>query len=121
MQPPAPVVKALNRLFIIGKRDTGQSTRVANFLLWWGNAPVYPGFDFACIRSLDEQIVRDMRTLMEFLFDVGFKYPIDLGFESHFIEVARRHHPDICRVLGHCEIKGDYIYADVKEPTENGG
>lgn len=98
MNLPTHTAAALNRLFEVAKHDTGQSTRLAAFLLAWGNEPIYGGFNLVNIRTLDEQIVRDMKTLLDYLFDVGFKYPSDIGYEADFVEVARIHRPDVCRV-----------------------
>lgn len=93
MQPSQDVVDAINRLFTIARWDTGQASRVARFLLWWGNEPVYGGFDLANIRALDAEISRDMWLLTEYLFASGFKYPIDIGFEDQFVELARLYRP----------------------------
>ena len=45
---------ALERLMAIAQRDTGQSARVANFLLAWWNAAECGGFDLTDAWSLDE-------------------------------------------------------------------
>lgn len=95
MQPSQRVIDAIDRLFTKAMRDTGQAQKVAQFLLSWGNEPVHGGFDFAYIRSLDTEISDDMRTLMEYLFASGFKYPIDIGFEDRFVALVRLYRPDL--------------------------
>lgn len=95
MGPSQDVIAAINRLFTIARRDTGQARRVAKFLLWWGNEPVHGGFDLANIRDLDTEITDDMWKLTEYLFASGFKYPIDIGFEDKFVALVRLYRPDL--------------------------
>jgi hypothetical protein len=95
MQPSQRVIDAINRLFTIARWDTGQARRVAQFLLSWGNEPTYGGFDLANIRALDAEISSDMWLLTEYLFASGFKYPIDIGFEDQFVDLARLYRPDL--------------------------
>lgn len=95
MEPTRDLIDALERLFVVAMRDTGQAGRVASFLLSWANQPVYGGFDFSWIRSLDDEIVFDIRTVMDFLFDSGFRYPIDIGFESKILALAQQKRPDV--------------------------
>lgn len=47
---------ALERLVRIAKRDTGQSRRVAEFLLSWWNASNCGGFDLTTMWGVDAQI-----------------------------------------------------------------
>src|SRR4051812_39581255 len=51
---------ALRRLIEHAKRDTGQSRRVADFLLAWWNPGQCGGFDFTAMWGCDEEIVEDM-------------------------------------------------------------
>lgn len=51
---------ALSRLVVIAKSDTGQSGRVANFLLAWWNAKRDGGFDLTDLWNVDESIADDM-------------------------------------------------------------
>lgn len=87
------VENSLSRLIAVARRDTGQSRYVANFLLAWMNAPHYGGFDFSAIRVLDEEILKDMKRFIEFLFDSNHKYPIDIGYEEQMRDIASRHRP----------------------------
>jgi hypothetical protein len=54
------VTSALRRLFSIALRDTGQSRRVANFLLAWYNAEENGGWDPVDLWSVDAEIAEDM-------------------------------------------------------------
>lgn len=51
---------ALERLIEIARRDTGQSKRVADFLLSWWNATSCGGFDLTDLWSVDSEIADDM-------------------------------------------------------------
>lgn len=51
---------ALQRLIEIALRDTGQSKRVADFLLSWWNATSCGGFDLTDLWSVDSEIADDM-------------------------------------------------------------
>lgn len=53
-------IDALARLISIAQGDTGQSRRVANFLLAWWNAPRDGGFDLTDLWNVDESIKADM-------------------------------------------------------------
>lgn len=53
-------LEALARLVKIGQSDTGQSRRVANFLLAWWNAERDGGFDFTDLWNVDRAIADDM-------------------------------------------------------------
>lgn len=55
---------AFERLLAIARSDTGQSRRVANFILAWWNADSLGGFDLADIFAVDRDIGRDMATIV---------------------------------------------------------
>lgn len=57
-------VPALIRLVDIAQRDTGQSRKVAKFLLGLYNGPVFP-FDMTELRCLDLVIFRDCMSVLE--------------------------------------------------------
>ncbi len=74
---------ALVRLFSIARRDTGQSRRVADFLLAWHNAAENGGWDPTDFWNMDQQIVADILTVLEYIRwnhhypdTLGFKFPI---------------------------------------------
>lgn len=64
---PLEVQAAVDRLFDLAQGDTGQSRRVADFLLAWWNAAELGGFDVADLFSLDRAIAADMTTVFAFL------------------------------------------------------
>ena len=49
---------ALERLIDIARGDTGQSRKVANFLLAWWNAEECGGFDLTDVWGVDKSIAR---------------------------------------------------------------
>src|SRR5258707_1248878 len=58
---------ATRRLLGIAEGDTGQSRRVADFLLAWWNAGECGGFDFADLWNVDMEIADDMVTVFALL------------------------------------------------------
>lgn len=72
---------ALERLLLIAKSDTGQSERVANFLLAWWNATNCGGFDLTDLWGLDDEITQDMLVIFQFLVRRNM-YPDALETES---------------------------------------
>lgn len=54
---------ALERLLGHAQRDTGQSRRVADFLLAWWNAANCGGFDITTAWGFDEEIAKDVVTV----------------------------------------------------------
>jgi hypothetical protein len=69
---------ALERLLQIARRDTGQSRRVANFLLAWYNAEENGGWDPTDLWNVDDAIAADMLTALHFIRDAHC-YPDTLG------------------------------------------
>lgn len=64
MSHPTPIqLEALVRLWRIANRDTGQSRRVAAFLLGLYNGPRFK-FDLTDCRGVDTEILRDMLTVL---------------------------------------------------------
>jgi hypothetical protein len=62
-------LEALGRLCAIAKRDTGQSRRVANFLLTWHNAGENGGWDPPDLWSVDTAIAEDMLAVLKLAKD----------------------------------------------------
>ncbi len=85
---------ALERLIGVAKRDTGQSRRVADFLLAWWNASDCGSFDLTELRALDDAITADMTTVFAFIARVS-KYPDRLGYEADFKAIVRIWRPDL--------------------------
>ncbi|SEK11992.1 ParB/RepB/Spo0J family partition protein [Achromobacter sp. NFACC18-2] len=73
---------ALARLIKAAVRDTGQSRRVASFLLAWWNATSCGGFDLADFWSVDAEIADDMLLVIGLIRQTR-AYPDTLGTEIH--------------------------------------
>lgn len=67
------------RLMRAAMGDTGQSRRVADFLLAWHNAEENGGWDPTDLWSLDSAIADDILTALRLLRKEN-RYPGDLGF-----------------------------------------
>jgi hypothetical protein len=74
---------ALNRLIAIAQSDTGQSRRVADFLLAWWNAADCGGFDLTNLWGVDRSIADDMVTVFGYIAHVN-NYPDALGYNEQF-------------------------------------
>lgn len=78
---------AIDRLVKIALGSTGQSARVANFLLAWWNATDNGGFDFTDLWSVDLEIAQDM--LMVFALIANCRHYADhYGFEEEFRQIV---------------------------------
>lgn len=75
-------IDALSRLINIAMSDTGQSGRVASFLLSWWNATSCGGFDLADFWSIDAEIADDMLLVIGLIRQTR-AYPDTLGSEIH--------------------------------------
>ncbi len=58
---------AFERLLQVANSDTGQSRRVANFILAWWNATDLGGFDLADLFAVDRHIAADMATVFSYV------------------------------------------------------
>jgi hypothetical protein len=85
---------ALERLMAIAQRDTGQSARVANFLLAWWNAAECGGFDLTDAWSLDEAILADVKTTFVLATRLS-EYPDTLGYAKEFARIIEQWRPDL--------------------------
>ena len=85
---------ALRRLIEIAKRDTGQSRRVAEFLLAWWNAAQCGGFDLTNLFSVDDSIAADMVTVVALIARLS-RYPDTLGFGKEFEGIVREWRPEL--------------------------
>jgi len=83
-------LEALGRLLEIAQRDTGQSRRVANFLLAWHNAEENGSWAPADLWAVDAGIADDMVTVVGLIRRSGGHYPNDLGFEREITAVWQR-------------------------------
>ena len=85
---------ALLRLLEVAYRDTGQSRRVAAFLLAWWNADTCGGFDLTDMWGLDLSLRNDIVRVFQFIaFDQH--YPDSLGWRHEFGTVLRRWRPHL--------------------------
>lgn len=80
--------EALERLLTVAKSDTGQAGRIANFLLAWWNAEELGGFDFTNLWNVDEEISKDILTVIG-LIARNQKYPDSLGYSQDFKEIIQ--------------------------------
>jgi hypothetical protein len=85
---------ALENLLGIAQHDTGQSRRVADFLLAWWNAAECGGFDLTNLWSLDDAIAADMVTVFAYIARTH-TYPDTLGYEGTFKAVIREWRPEL--------------------------
>lgn len=85
---------SLKRLIEHAKRDTGQSRRIADFLLAWWNPAQCGGFDFTAMWGCDQAITEDMITVFTFIAKNN-TYPDALGFDSDFAAIIREWRPEL--------------------------
>lgn len=94
---PAPVtddqMQALRRLIEVAKGDTGQSLRVARFLLAWWNAGACGGFDLTSLWSVDLAIAHDMQTVFGLIAE-QHHYPDRFDLTDDFIQIVRQWAPE---------------------------
>lgn len=83
---------ALEKLLNVATADTGQSRRVANFILAWWNAGAHGGFDLADLANVDPDIGEDMATIFTFLARAeDVVYPYD--YRSEIEQIIGRWRP----------------------------
>lgn len=87
-------IAALVRLLEIGRGNTGQSRRVADFLLAWWNAGQCGSFDLTTLWSVDTSIAADMVTVFALIGRVH-RYPDAFGYEEEFKAVVREWRPEL--------------------------
>ncbi len=85
---------ALQRLFDIAKHDTGQSRRVADFLMAWWNPDDLGRWDFRDFWALDRVICDDILLVMDGI-RWAQSYPDALGYKQDIMAVIRAWRPDI--------------------------
>lgn len=80
---------AITRLIPIAMSDTGQSRRVANFLMAWWNGPKLGHFEIADLFGLDLAIANDITTVIGFLRqnDRGAVCIDSLGFADEMQDI----------------------------------
>lgn len=80
---------ALERLLAIAQGDTGQSRRVADFLLAWHNAEMNGGWDLTDLWNVDDEIADDMLAVIG-LIRSRSSYPGEIGFREQIEAVWNR-------------------------------
>ncbi len=78
---------ALYRLVAVAQSDTGQSRRVANFLLAWWNAGSCGGFDFTDLWMVDRAIADDILSVSR-LIAANRVYPGEYGLKAEFEQLV---------------------------------
>ena len=89
-------IAAVHRLVGIAKSDTGQSGRVASFLLAWWNAATCGSFDLTDIWAVDAEIADDMITVLRFVADRR-EYPPAFGLREDFEQIIARWRPELLK------------------------
>lgn len=78
---------AIERLLRIAKSDTGQSRKVADFLLAWWNASRDGGFDLTHLWNVDQAIADDMIAVFTFVAN-NRHYPDAVGLGAEFEQIV---------------------------------
>lgn len=79
--------RALSRLIPVAKSDTGQSARVADFLLAWWNGTDNGKFEILHLCNVDAPIAEDMLIIMSFLAQNGVTYADAWGERESMVEL----------------------------------
>ncbi len=87
-------ISALDRLVAIAQSDTGQSRRVANFLLAWWNVGDCGGFDLTDLWMVDRAIADDILTVAR-LISLRHEYPIAYGLGPQFEQLVADWRPQL--------------------------
>lgn len=85
---------ALERLLEHAQRDTGQSARVADFLLAWWNAGTCGAYAINVGWGVDDAIAEDMCTVFR-LATFSHAYPDTLGYKPQFEAIVRAWRPEL--------------------------
>ncbi|WP_043285882.1 DUF7673 family protein [Paraburkholderia oxyphila] len=86
--------QALERLLKIAQGDTGQSRRVADFLLAWWNPASCGSYDLTTAWGMDDDIVEDVITVFRLASRVH-RYPDTLGYGPQFEAIVREWRPEL--------------------------
>lgn len=86
---------ALDRLIAHARSDTGQSRRVADFLLAWWNAGSCGKYDITTAWKCDDEIVEDMIIVFAYA-SRNSVYPDKLaGYEQQFVAIVHEWRPEL--------------------------
>ena len=86
--------QALENLLAHAQGDTGQSRRIADFLLAWWNPSACGKYDMTTGWGLDEEIAEDMCVVFRHATRAG-SYPDTLGYGPQFEAVVRAWRPEL--------------------------
>jgi hypothetical protein len=85
------MIAALKRLLDLARSDTGQSARVARFLMAWWNGPDLGDFPIADLFGLDRNVAGDITTVIGFLGQHdGAIYIDSLGYRAEMVVIVER-------------------------------
>lgn len=88
--------QAIRRLIAIALSNTGQSRRVANFLLAWWNGADWGHFDISDIFALDQAIGVDIATIIGYLATYpGAIYPDAFGQRDAMVRLIELWRSDV--------------------------
>ncbi len=82
-------IRSLEQLLAVARNDTGQSERVADFLLSWWNAVECGGWDPTALWSLDQELADAILVVLGYIHRAR-RYPDSLGFGPEFEALHRR-------------------------------
>lgn len=85
---------ALERLIAIARADSGQSRKVADFLLAWWNSGTCGSFDLTILWGVDGSIAADMVTVFALVARCN-RYPDSLGYGEAFAAIVRAWRPEV--------------------------
>lgn len=94
--------EAFERLLKVARSDSGQSKRVANFILAWWNAGSCGGFDITDVFSVDEELAADMAAVFAYVASRSSpEYPEH--YRAEIEEIIRRWRPEVWSAGGDAE------------------
>lgn len=85
---------ALERLLAVARGDTGQSRRVADFLLAWWNAGQCGSYDLTTAWGVDDDLMEAMCVVFR-LASRANSYPDTLGYGPAFEAVVAAWRPEL--------------------------
>ena len=89
-------IDALHRLVDIARGNTGQSRKVANFLLAWWNAGSCGGWDLTELWEVDRVIADDMLAVAAIIAR-HHEYPTAYGLQAEFEALVAQWRPHLLR------------------------
>lgn len=107
--------QSLKRLLQIAKSGSGQSRRVADFLLAWWDCGRCGGFDFTTMWGCDAEVIDDMVIVFAYIGH-NKRYADSLGLGAEFEQVIREWRPELFTRRSHSEHKPTGRAARVAAP-----